>query len=197
MGLLNPLSIGLGAAKAAFGIGQAWKASRDLKNLKMPKYSTPEEIGQVTDIFKQQAAATEMPGQKQFESNLGQAYAEGVGEAQKTASSSLMATGAAIDLSGKRMQAVQDLAGQFAEYKTQRQRDLAGALQTQADYKDQEFKLNEYDPYFIKRNELTDKRQAGVGNIFGGAESSLSMLNDLRGTDAYMEALKRMYPKIG
>lgn len=196
-GLLNPLSIGLGIAKSAFGIGQAIKANRELKNLKMPTYSMPEEIGQITDLYKQQASATEMPGQRQYESRLDQAFGEGVSEAQKTSPSSLVATGAAVDLAGKRMQAIQDLAGVFAEYKAKRQDALAGALQTQADYKDQEFKLNKYDPYFIKRNELTGQRQSGVESMFGGAESALSMISDLQGTDAYLEAIKALYPKFG
>lgn len=194
---LTPIGIGLGIAKSAFGIGQAIKANRELKGLQMPKYAMPEQIGQITDIYNRQASATEMPGQKQFESNLDQAYSEGVSDVQKSAQSSLQVTGAAVDLSGKRMQAVQDLAGQFAEYKAARQRDLAGAKQNEADYKDQEFKLNQYDPYFIKRNELTGGRQAGVDSAFGGMQSALSMYSDLQGTDALMEVMKRMYPQFG
>lgn len=186
--------LGLAGAKTIFGIAQAAKAQNTLRNLSMPQYQMPSEISEATNIYRNMASASKMPGQEYAEARLNEAMAEGINEARKYSPSSVAMMGTVTDLAKKKMQAIQDLAGAFAEYKAKREAELARSLQTQADYKDLEFKLNKYDPYFIKRNELVSQKNAGVSNIFEGTTDLMGVLASYQGTKSFLDVLRDLYP---
>ena len=124
-----------------------------------------------TALFKQSANATEMPGQRQFESKLGQATAQGIYDTGRSAVSSLGATQSAVDLTGKKMQAIQDLAGQFAEYKQQRLNALASWNQQRIDLEQQRFKVNTFDPWMQQYGEAVGNYQNGFQTFIQGGET--------------------------
>ena len=194
---LMPWNIALNAGKSVFGIFQAAKASRDLRNLKRPTYETPESLTQMGSYARQLAGATEMPGQRQYEEKLGQTQAEGVSNAMKFATSSLAGQNTAENLAAKKMQAIQDLGGMFAEYKAKRQQDLMGVMGQEAEDQRMKWDINQFQPYQIKMNELTDKRQMGWSNMFGGIDSGMAAMNNLAGTQDYSRLLQSMHPKMG
>jgi len=165
--------------------------------MKSPTYNRPEEYGDLMDLYRQQAGMSQLPGQQAYESRMGAGVAESVSDLQKSASSSATAQSSLVDIYGKKQDAIRDLAVQFAEYKTARQRDLAKGLEQGADYSDKEFEVNKWIPYQTRMNELTGQRQAGMNNLFGGIEGMASAGMNLLGTKAGLDALKGLNPAGG
>ena len=184
-------------AKGIFGASQASKASKALKKMKSPTYNRPEEYQDLMDLYRQQAGMSQLPGQQAYESRMGAGVAESVSDLQKSASSSATAQSSLVDIYGKKQDAIRDLAVQFAEYKTARQRDLAKGLEQGADYSDKEFEVNKWLPYQTKMNELTGQRQAGAANLWGGIEGMASAGMNLMGTASYLNVLEGMRPQYG
>ena len=176
------------------GIGGARK-QRDLWNNRPQLGVTAGETAN-NSLYKQMASATTMPGQQQQEERLGQTYAEGVNNVQQSANSSLNATQGAIDLAGKRMQATQDLAGIFAEYKQKAMNNLGQWNNQQSQNEMQRFQVNQYDPWMMKYGEAVGQKQAGFTNAMNGLDSGLSTLSNLKGTNSMMALLKSMYPNF-
>ena len=199
LGAIAIASLVASGLKGLAGLGQGLSGRKQQKDLwkNRPLLGVTEGEKENDNLYKQMASATEMPGQKRVEENLGQAYAEGVSDIQKTSQSGLMATQGAIDLSGKKMQAIQDLAGQFAEYKAQRQDALAGWNNQKSQMEQQRFQVNEYEPWNIKMNEAVGRKQAGWQSFGQGMDQGLGMLGDLQGTQQYIEMVKSMYPNLG
>jgi hypothetical protein len=133
-----------------------------------------------------------MPGQSQTEAKLNQTVAEGIYGAQQSASGSLNATQSAVDLSGKKMQAIQDLAGQFAEYKAQRQ-DALGQWNNQKSQNEmQRFQVNQYDPWMMKYGQAVGNTQQGANAFTGGVDTGLGVLGDLQGTKFFTDLLAKL-----
>jgi hypothetical protein len=194
----NSLSAGIsttmGLTKGILGAVQFGRANKELRGMKAPTYTRPDEVNEMVDLYRQRAAISQLPGQEAIESGLGATVAQGISDVQKSASSSVSALGAITDLYGKKQSAIRDLGIQFAEYKAARQAELGGALDKSAGYSDKEFEMNQWLPYNVKMNELMSRRQAGAANLFGGAESIGTAFNNLAGTQSYLEILKRLAP---
>jgi len=199
---MDPLSIAALAAsgvKAVGGLIQGIGGARKQRNL----WNTRPQLGVTAgetandNLYNQMASATEMPGQRQFEDKLGQTYAEGVYDTQKGAISSLGATQGAVDLAGKKMQAVQDLAGQFAEYKAKRMDALGQWNNQKTNLETQRFDVNKMQPWGAKMNEAVSQKQQGFASAMGGLDSGLSTLSDIQGTQKYMDLYKSLYPNMG
>lgn len=194
----NPLSAGISAAmgltKGIIGAVQLGRANRELRGMKAPTYTRPEEVGEMVDLYRRRALATQLPGQESIESGLGATVAEGVTQAQRAAPSSVAALGAVTDLYGRKQGAIRDLGIQFAEYKAARQAELGSALGQAAGYSDREFEMNQWMPYQVRMNELMGRRQAGAANLFGGAEGVGMAFNNLAGTQSYLDVLRSLNP---
>jgi hypothetical protein len=192
----NPISAGfsagMGLTKGIIGAVQLSRVNKALKGMKAPTYTRPDEVNELVDLYRQRAAATQLPGQEAIESGLGATVAQGVSDVQRSASSSVSALGAITDLYGKKQSAIRDLGIQFAEFKAARQGELAGALGKSADYSDTEWEMNKLRPYEVKMNELTSQKQAGAANLFGGGQEIGMAFNNLMGTQNYTDILKRL-----
>lgn len=194
---MDPLSIAAlvasgikGISGLVQGIGGAQK-QRNLWNSR-PILGTTEGEKSNDSLFRNLAASTELPGQQSFEDKLGQTYSQGVSDINKTAISSLGATQGAIDLSGKKMQAVQDLAGSFAEYK-QKNTERLGAWNNQKSQNEmQRFQTNSYDPWQMQYGQAVGQKQAGFGNMGSGIDSGIGALGDYAGTKAMMDMLAKI-----
>ena len=197
---MDPLTIsalisgGISLGKGILGAVQSGKAAKELKGMKAPTYTRPEEANELLDLYRQRAAATQLPGQEAIESGLGATVAQGVSDVQRSASSSVSALGAITDLYGKKQSAIRDLGIQFAEFKAARQGELAGALGQSAKYSDMEWEMNKLRPYEVRMNELQSQKQAGAANLFGGLEGMGMAFNNLAGTQSYLDVLKRLNP---
>lgn len=199
---MDPLSImGLAASglKAGFGLLQGIGGRKRQKDLwaNRPELSITEGEKSNDSLFRNLAASTELPGQQQYEGKLNEAYAGGVYDAQRTSTSSLGATQSAVDLAGKKMSAIQDLAGQFSEFKFQNQQNLANWNNQKTQLEQQRFQVNEYDPWGAKMNEAVGQKQAGFASFGSGVDSGAGMLNDMAGTNNYMKMYEKLYGNYG
>ena len=199
---MDPISIAALAAQGIKGIAgliQGIGGARKQRRLwnDRPELGVTEGESANDALYKQMASATEMPGQKRIEEKLGETYATGVSNAQQTANSSLGATQSAVDLAGKKMGAIKDLAGSFAEYKAQRMDALGNWNNQKTNLELQRFDVNKFQPWNAKMNEAVDAKKAGFTSFGNSVDSGLSMLTDLQGTNRYLELLKQLYPNIG
>jgi hypothetical protein len=200
MFLLDPLSvIGLAASGAKAtgglisGIGGRRKQNELWRNRPTLGVTAGESLND--SLYGQMASATELPGEQRYRDQMGEAVASGIYDAQRTATSSLGATQAAVDLNSKKMDAIRDLAGQFAEYKTQRMSDLAKWNTQKIDLEQQRWDVNQYQPWNIKMNEAIGQKKAGFQAFGQGIDSGLGMLGDLAGTEQIMKVYKELYGK--
>ena len=194
---MNPLSIAslvASGAKALFGLGQgifgAAKANKLWNNRPQLGVTAGEKNNDL--LFNRQASATEMPGQKQTEEKLNQTVAEGIYGAQQSAPSSLNATQATVDLSGKKMQAIQDLSGKWAEMKYQRQQALEAWNQQKIGLEQQRFQTNQYDPFMMQYGQAIGAKQQGANTFTSGIDTGLGILGDLQGTKFYTDLLAKL-----
>ena len=199
---MDPISIAMLAGsgiKAIGGLIQGIGGRKKQRSLwaNRPQLGVTEGETANDALYSQMASATEMPGQRQFESKLGETYATGVYDTQKTAISSAGATQSAIDLSSRKTQAIQDLAGQFAEFKAKRQDALAGWNREKVGLEQQRFQVNEFDPWNVKMNEAVGQKQAGFASMGSGLDTGLGVLGDLQGTAMYLKLLEKLYPNLG
>lgn len=180
--------------KAGIQLWQGIKARKEEKKLdaSQPKLGVTEGEIAANKLYEQQAAATEMPGQRQAEDKMSQAVAEGVEASQRSSISSLGATKSANDLAMAKIQSIQDLSMQFAEYKQKRMDQLAGWKEKQIDLEQQRFKVNEYDPWNVRKNENVSEKKAAWEGLAGTVDQGLGMWADLRGTKMFTEALGKL-----
>jgi hypothetical protein len=73
-------------------------------------------------------------------------------------------------LYGQEQQAVRDLGLQFADYKTQAQRNLAGAYQVGMQEAGKEFSYNQWYPSQVRLNMGQQRMNAGQQNLWGGID---------------------------
>jgi len=199
LGAIGVASLVASGLKAGAGLIQGIGGAKKQKQLWESRPQLGVTAGETANdqLYNQMASATEMPGQRQFEDKLGQTYAEGVSDINKTAISSLGATQGAIDLSGKKMQAVQDLAGMFAEFKAQRQTALGQWNTQKTELEQQRFDVNQMQPWGAKMNEAVGQKQAGFQSFGSGIDTGVGVLGDMAGTEQYMKMLKSLYPNLG
>lgn len=192
LGVASLVASGIkGIAGLIQGIGGARKQKQLWQNRPLFGVTSGEKAND--QLYGNLAALTQLPGQQGFEDKLGQTYAEGVSDINKTSISSLGATQGAIDLSGKKMQAVQDLASQFSSFKYQNQQALGQWNNQKTQLEQERFNVNEYQPWNVKMNEATGQKQAGFSNMGSGIDSGLGMLGDLAGTDQMMKMFESLY----
>ncbi len=197
---MDPLTIsmliggGANLLKGIFGAAQGIGGAQRQKELwqNRPQLGITEGERANDSLYKQMASATEMPGQKQAESKLDRAVAEGVYGAQQGAVSSLGAQQASVDLAAKKIAAVSDLAGQFAEFKAQRQDALGAWNRQKTELEQQRWNVNEYEPWNIKMNEAVAAKQAGMQAFGQGVSGAGAAYSDFAGTNQYLKILQAM-----
>ncbi len=192
---LNAVSLAASGIKAGIGLAQGITGMSAQKKLwrSRPVLGVTEGEKANDSLYRQLASATEIPGQARAEGKLSEAYSSGVYDAQRTANSSLGATQSAVDLASKKMNAVKDLAGQFADYKAQRMDALAGWNKEKIGLDQQRFDINQLQPWNTKMNEAIAQKQAGFGSAGSAVDSGLGMLNDMAGTKKLEEMFKSLY----
>lgn len=200
---MDPLSIvslvgsgmkGLGGlAQTGIGLIQGIGGRREQKRLwkNRPQLGITEGEKSNDALYNLMAGATELPGQRQYEDKMGQAVAEGIYEGNRTAVSSLMANKNATDLYGKKIQAVQDLGLAFADYKQQRMQDLTKWNEQKTQLEQQRWNVNQYEPWNIKMNEATSRKQSGFATAWQGLDTMGSAVTDFAGTQMYADFLKK------
>jgi len=184
----------MGLGKSIVGGIQSARANKALKNFSLPQYTIPGAYEDMLDMYKQRAAANELPGQSLMENKLGAQTAFGQRAAEKYAGTSGQALGAVTGLYGQQMNAVRDLGIQFANFKSQRQAELGQAQQVMAQAQDKQWEINQWLPAQYRYGELQSQKQAGAANLWGGLQDVAGAGMNFMGGMAQQNAMQSMNP---
>jgi len=184
----------MGIGRSIVGGIQSARANKALKNFELPQYTIPGAYEDMLSMYKQRAAANELPGQSLIENKLGAQTAFGQRAAEKYAGTSGQALGAVTGLYGQQMNAVRDLGIQFANFKAQRQAELGQAQQVMAQAQDKQWEINQWLPAQYKYNQLQSQKQAGASNLWGGLQDVAGAGMNFMGGMAQQNAMQAMNP---
>ena len=157
--------------KGVWGLVQRNKAQSQINRLNesRPVYEN-QSIKDMMALYQQNANISQLPGQQNMESRMNANTASSISQAAQYAPSSAAMLGAITNVYGKKQEAIRDLATTFAQYKAQRQQELAGAYQVAAQDEAQAWNINKWVPWQTKMNEAVSMRQAGMDALWGGME---------------------------
>jgi hypothetical protein len=198
---MDPLSVaalisaGTGLFKGVMGGFQAHNASNQIQRLERnrPEYDVPtsiENLDEVPDMYADYLAQLErtqtLPGQERMEQQIRESTAQSVSEATKRARTSTEALGAATKLYSDELEQIQQLeiesARQRARQKAQARQMYGNAAmqagQLQAQYEDQQFRLNQMEPFMWNMREAQQRQQAGynmIGSAFDDAANAAQL----------------------
>ena len=187
------ISGALSLGKAIIGGVQAARGNKQLKNLlaNRPTYTIPEAYGRALSVYSN-LASSQMPGQQYYEDKISESTARTMGNAERGAISSNVFQGAVASAQDKELQAIQGLAKMGAEYKTTQMQNYGQALDQYGALQEKQWEINQFQPWEIKANMASEKKQAGVSNLWGGLNDIGSSIMNFTGTKYYMDAMKAM-----
>jgi hypothetical protein len=189
---MDPLTIAaiasavIGAGKMAYGAYQSSRGSQ-MAQEKRPEYDIPEEVDDLDrlssmyrDYLTRIEATETIPGQERAERQIRGATQRGIRATTERARTSVDALGAATELYGREIEQMQQLElesiREKARQKVRAMRDYVrtgrGVAQTQAQYSDQAFRLNEMEPWLQRQIEAQERRRAGY-NMMGAGMSDM------------------------
>jgi hypothetical protein len=173
------LAAALGAGSSLFQLitgatqkRQANKLQRQFEALQgnRPEYSTPQEVLTATALSRQAFADPNMPGQ-------GAMYDRTALAGQNTAAAAAAGGdpfGAAVAAQAATNRSNEQIGVQSANFAEQARVNYQGQLGQLAQFRDQEYQMNEFAPWKDKSqyllNEFRDMRQAGNQNVYGGID---------------------------
>jgi hypothetical protein len=142
------------------------QAAKDVAN--RPQYVIPPEVKQGLTLSEQQALVGLPEAQKQqYLQNLNQGAAYSLGQ-QQTRKGGLAGLAA---INQNLNQGYGNLLSADAQARMQKQQQVFGQLQNQADYKGQAFQLNQLNPYY----ENMARNQANRGALYQNVSNSLQL----------------------
>jgi hypothetical protein len=157
----------LGGIKSIFGASKASQAKKQLNALQRPMMQIPAEASAALANAQKMALMTTLPGQDIMQNNIGsntQANVNALGEVA-TGGSLLEGTNRAYQQGAKQ---ISDLDVAAAQFNAANQGAYRQELGQMTNLKNQQFQVNQLDPYNQKYQELTNQRSAGQSNMWGG-----------------------------
>jgi hypothetical protein len=161
--------------KMGVGVGQMFGGQAGLAGLERPKYETPREIQEMLALSRMEYADPTMPGENTARDRIAQSSAT----AYQQASGAGNPFAAIAAIQANQQSGDLNLTAQSGQYNRQDLEAYKQALQTTAQFKDQEFQMNEFAPFAEKSQEFRDMIGAGTKNIVGGISEVGSMADAL------------------
>jgi hypothetical protein len=171
------------------GIWQAFK-SNDLAKEQRPEYKAPIEADQALSVAKQQAYGN-MPGYENAKQNVEQQSATAFSRGTNVADSGSDMLGLTAGINESERKGNANIDARNEQYRSNAIRNLQGALGVRAGYTDQEFKVNQMDPYLSSQQASSVMGEGAIQNIAGGVNSSISNYMSYKMNQDWMD---RMYP---
>lgn len=169
---LGWLGVGVGALQTGIGLFQKSK----LKEPKSPIKTVSPKIGQMIDIYRQQASQSEMPGQNVLEQKLKGTTSAGIRSIENVSGGGGTSAQAIANLYAGQASMLNDLTASAAKWRASNKAAYAGALEKGAAEEDVAWKYNKWAPYqrsiekYDAAMATANKNiSAGIGNIVGSA----------------------------
>jgi hypothetical protein len=184
--------------KTIFGGIQAYKGNKQMKSLlaNRPQYNISQGY---QDSYKtyQRLANSSLPGYDIMKGQIDQSGAKALTNLERGAMGSNQFMSGALQTQDKELEAIKNLGLMSAQWRGQQQQNLAQAQNQMGQLQDTQWQQNTLDPYNVSQNMASEKKSAGMTNLFGGLQDSVSSLQDYAGTTSYMQALKQMQTQQG
>lgn len=179
---------GTGISEIVAGILGTEKAKDEIKKLRKayPEMSIPEAIVQATDLYRQEAQRTQLPGYDLYRQQLEQGTAQGIAQSREAATSAADLLGATSSLYGQQSQALTQLEIEGARRQAQMQQLYGNQLNTLGQWQQQQYYMNEYYPWVERMNQAQGNLQSSYDMLTGGvttlAGSGYGMTADISGS---------------
>lgn len=191
-----PALIG-GIAQTGFGISDRKRAKQlEGEAGDRPQYEIPEGLNKMIALYEASARGG-LPGEDIMKQDIQGATARGITAAAQLADSPVAALGASQASLAREDMAMNDLRVKSLQYQQMGQQNLARAYGTQAQYQDQQFNINQMQPWEINMNRADAYRFGGSANIFGGIDTAMSGITQGIGAGAQYNAYSNMMPNWG
>ena len=157
----------LGGIKSIFGASQASQAKKQLNALQRPMMQIPPEAVAALANAQKMSLMTQLPGQDLMTNQIGantQSNVNALGEVS-SGGSLLEGTNRAYQTGAKQ---ISDLDVAAAQFNAANQGAYRQELGQMTNLKNQQFQVNQLDPYNQEYQELTNQRSAGQSNMWGG-----------------------------
>jgi len=171
---------GLAAVKGISGAIQAGQAKKKLNSMQRPQMAIPQEAISALDNAKKMSLMTQLPGSDIMQQGIDrntQSNVNALGEVS-SGGSLLEGTNRAYQTGAKEITNL-DLAG--AQFNNANQGAYRQELGQMAGLKNQQWNVNELQPYQQKYGEMTQQRDAGNANIWGGLGMAASAASSVMG----------------
>jgi hypothetical protein len=150
-------------------------------------YKTPEAITDLVSMAENVAGQRRLPGQDIMEQRIASTAAQRAGDVMEGTAGTGAGIGALAMLNRGTAEAQQNLAVDAANYYAQNQRFLANALNTQAQYQDKEYMINQQMPYEAGMRASAMLKEGGMQNLWGAVSSGFGYLAQKDLMDQYVQ----------
>jgi hypothetical protein len=194
---LTAIAVGqglLGLGKAIFGGSQAAQAKKRLNSMQRPQMQIPQEAVTALNNAEKNSLLTTLPGSDLMKQGIDRntmSNVNALGEVS-TGGSLLEGTNRAYQNSNN---ALTDLDVAGAKFNAANQQDYRNELDQMSNLKNQQFQVNELDPYNQRRAELNNQRDAGNQNLWGGINSAASAAGSYLGMKQEQDNFDRFFPQ--
>ena len=149
------------------GTNKSKDAIKELKKL-YPEMEIPQAIMQATDLYRQSAQQSQLPGHDLYAQQIGQSTAQGIGAAREASTSAADLLGATTSLYGQQSNAMTNLQIEGARQQAQNRQMYGHQLNTLGQWQQQQYYMNEYQPWVAQMNTLQGTLQSSYDMLTGG-----------------------------
>lgn len=154
-----------GLIQAGAGAIQSYKANKALKKLSRPTYEIPDEV--LKNVSQAERMALQgMPEDQKMQ------YVERMQQSQAGQLSQMKTLGAGLrgmaGIQQEQKEMNKNLLSMDAQARMQNMLQATHQRSILADKKDDQWSINQYQPYMQKKNALEAQKGAGIQNMFGG-----------------------------
>ena len=135
---------------------------------KYPEMDIPTAITMATELARQDAMSSRMPGQDLYEQQIQQGTAQGISASREAATSAADLLGATTSLYGQQSQAMTNLQIEAARQQAMNRQRYGQQLNTLGQWQQQQYLMNEYYPWVSDMNRLEGIQQSSYDMIVGG-----------------------------
>jgi hypothetical protein len=133
-----------------------------------PEMTIPEAIVSATDLYRQEAQRTRLPGQDLYEQEIQKSTAQGIAQSREAATSAADVLGATTSLYGQQSSAMTQLQIEAARQQARNKQLYGQQLNTLGQWQQQQYYMNEYYPWVSDMNRLEGIQQSAYDMLVGG-----------------------------
>lgn len=161
---------GSGISEIVAGIIGTNKSQDAIRKLRKeyPNMDIPTAITMATELARQDAQRTRLPGQDLYESQIQQSTAQGISASREAATSAADVLGATTSLYGQQSQAMTNLQIEAARQQAANRQRYGQQLNTLGQWQQQQYYMNEYYPWQAEMAQAQGNLQSSYDMLTGG-----------------------------